>query len=380
MQENSQISNVPPLSGVDLVDQANKALQTIATDFAGADDPASTAWPYATWADTANNLRKRRNAAGTTWIVEGVLLKGHVPTLLSGDIPATDIGAIYVVGVGMMTWDGAQYSSDQATGIVRTGGFKNALINGNFAVNQRVVSGTVTLAAGAYGHDRWKAGASGCTYTFTTSNNVTTITITAGSLVQVIEGMNLFSGTYTLSWSGSAQGKIGAGSYAASGVTATVTGGSNLSIEFGTGTLSKAQFEMGGIATTFENVHFDRQLEACQRYYEKSFPYSTAPAQNTGALAGAERLTQVVGASSVQIAIGKTVFKVRKRTTPTFTAFNPNAANANPRNVQRSQDWGNASASVTVSDTGVGWNSWTSSASSAVGDDFSVHWTAEAEL
>lgn len=144
--------------------------------------------------------------------------------------------------------------------------------------------------------------------------------------------------------------------------------------------VGQVQLEFGTQATPFEDRPVTVELEACQRYYEKSFPYATAPAQNTGTTAGSERFTQVVGASSVQVAIGKTVFKVRKRTTPTFTAFNPNAANANPRNVQRSQDWGNASASVTVSDTGVGWNSWTSSASSAVGDDFSVHWTAEAEL
>jgi len=78
-------------------------------------------------------------------------------------------------------------------------GVKNAIINGNFQINQRGVSGTVTLAAGAYGHDRFKAGASGCTYTFATSNNVTTLTISAGSLIQVVEGLNLYTDTYTLS-------------------------------------------------------------------------------------------------------------------------------------------------------------------------------------
>lgn len=56
-------------------------------------------------------------------------------------------------------------------------GVKNAIINGNFGINQRGLSGTVTLAANAYGHDRWKAGASGCTYTFATANNVTTLTV-----------------------------------------------------------------------------------------------------------------------------------------------------------------------------------------------------------
>jgi hypothetical protein len=146
-------------------------------------------------------------------------------------------------------------------------GVINAIINGNFQVNQRGVSGTVTLAAGAYGHDRWKAGASGCTYTFATVNNVTTLTISAGSLIQVIEGLNLYSGTYALSWSGTAQGKIGAGSYSGSGVTGSVTGGTNLNIEFNTGTLSLVQFEPGTEVSPFERRDYGRELMMCQRYY-----------------------------------------------------------------------------------------------------------------
>ena len=157
-------------------------------------------------------------------------------------------------------------------------GAKNALINGNFGINQRAVSGTVTLSAGAYGHDRFKAGASGCTYTFATSNNITALTITAGSLIQVIEGINLQSGTYTLSWTGTAQGKIGGGSYAGSGVTGTVTGGTNLNIEFDTGTLSLVQLEAGSVATPFEHRQYGQELALCQRYY-----YRITPGNNDGA-------------------------------------------------------------------------------------------------
>ena len=146
-------------------------------------------------------------------------------------------------------------------------GFRNAIINGNFAVNQRGVSGTVTLSAGAYGHDRWKAGASGCTYTFATSANVTTLTITAGSLVQVIEGASLFSGTYTLSFTGTAQGKIGAGSFGDSGITGSATGGTNLAIEFNTGTVSQVQLEPGSVATPFERRPVGTELALCQRYF-----------------------------------------------------------------------------------------------------------------
>jgi hypothetical protein len=144
----------------------------------------------------------------------------------------------------------------------------NKLINGGFAINQRVVFGIVTLVAGAYGHDRWKAGAAGCTYTFATVANVTTITITAGSLIQVIEGINLYSGTHALSWTGTSQGKIGAGAFGASGITGAAVGGANLSIEFNVGTLSKVMFNVGDQALPFQPRSFDEEKRLCERYFQ----------------------------------------------------------------------------------------------------------------
>ena len=142
----------------------------------------------------------------------------------------------------------------------------NLIINGNFPANQRAKSGTVTLSAGAYGHDRWKAGASGCTYTFATSENVTTLTISAGSLIQVVEGLNLKSGTVCLSWTGTAQGKIGSGSFGASGITGTAVGGTNLNIEFNTGTVSNVQLNYGSVALPFVPMSYANELRLCQRY------------------------------------------------------------------------------------------------------------------
>ena len=122
----------------------------------------------------------------------------------------------------------------------------------NPTINQRQVSGSVVLTAGQYGHDRWKAGTGGCTYTFSTTNNVTTITISAGTLVQVVEGGSLLSGSYTFSWTGTAQGRINAAAFAVGPVTATLTGGTNASVEFSTGTFSLAQLEAGTNATPFD--------------------------------------------------------------------------------------------------------------------------------
>ena len=152
-----------------------------------------------------------------------------------------------------------------ATGIV-SGLGKNKIINGNFSINQRAISGTVVLAAGIYGHDRFKAGASGCTYTFATALNVTTLTISAGSLIQVIEGLNLQSGPVVLGWQGTAQGKIDAGSYGSTGITGTAVGGTNMSVEFNTGTLKLVQLETGAVSSASEQRPYGMELALCQRY------------------------------------------------------------------------------------------------------------------
>ena len=152
-------------------------------------------------------------------------------------------------------------------------GMKNRIIDGGFIINQRgYVSGT-SLSAGTYAHDRWKAGSGGCTYTFTQGalGVNTTITITAGTLVQVIEGCNLAEGgTYVLSWTGTAQGRLNGGSYGASGsvVITGWTAGTNLNVEFNTGTLGSVQLEKGSTATSFDYRPYGTELALCQRYYE----------------------------------------------------------------------------------------------------------------
>jgi hypothetical protein len=147
-------------------------------------------------------------------------------------------------------------------------GLRNRIINGNFSVNQRTYVSGAAVGTGLYGHDRWKMAASGDTYTYATALNVTTVTIPASKVLQqVIEGANLESGTYCLSWSGTAQGKIGGGSYGASGVTGSIIGGTNTTIEFGPGTVSKVQLELGTVATPFEQRPPGLELALCQRYF-----------------------------------------------------------------------------------------------------------------
>jgi hypothetical protein len=148
---------------------------------------------------------------------------------------------------------------------------KNRLIDAGFIINQRgYVSGTA-LSTGTYAHDRWKAGASGCTYTFTqgSAGVPIVITITAGSLQQIIEGCNMpDGGTFTLSWTGTAQGRVNGGGYSTSPLIVTgLTAGANCTVEFNTGTCSFPQLEVGSSATGFEYRQYQQELALCQRYY-----------------------------------------------------------------------------------------------------------------
>src|SRR5690606_4416646 len=108
-QEAVQITTTPPLPGLQLVQDLNKALQTLATDFSGATDPAAMAWPYSTWADTSTGTMKRRNSANSAWAIEGRLLRAHLPMYAQADVPALDIGPIYIIGKGPAEWVTSQY-------------------------------------------------------------------------------------------------------------------------------------------------------------------------------------------------------------------------------------------------------------------------------
>lgn len=157
-------------------------------------------------------------------------------------------------------------------------GFRNILINSGFQINQRdYVSGAV-LAAGSYGHDRWKAGASGGDYTFTQLTSATQITIASGkSLIQVIEDCNVEGGSYILSWTGTAKARIGlnsatpSGAYAASPILITgQTAGTVASVEFANdgsgGTLLLPQDELGSVVSKAEIRPLGFELSLCQRY------------------------------------------------------------------------------------------------------------------
>jgi hypothetical protein len=154
----------------------------------------------------------------------------------------------------------------------------NLAINGDFRINQSGYVSAAVLAAGAYGHDQWKAGASGGDYSFTQLNSSTQITIAAGkSLIQPIEDIRVTSNAYVLTWTGTAQARAGVNTLAPSGAYAAnpllITGqtvGTVMSVEFNTGTLGTVKLEAGAVATPFVVPDYPSELALCMRYYRRT--------------------------------------------------------------------------------------------------------------
>jgi hypothetical protein len=156
-------------------------------------------------------------------------------------------------------------------------GFRNLLINGEFRINQRGYTSASNLASGSYGFDRWKSTFTNTTLTFTSAPQGQIVTINSGgSVEQVIERENVSAGTYVLSWTGTATGRVyntGATppSYAASPIVVTLDGLANVEVEFtasgGTRTLWKPQLEQNFQPTPFEQRPIGVELALCQRYF-----------------------------------------------------------------------------------------------------------------
>lgn len=342
-------------SGASFRSDLNAALLSIITNSSGSSAPPIT-YPYQFWADTTSGILKQRDSGNTTWLPVLTLSTGAPVSLASGTI----LGAI----------SGGTFGPTCN---------RNKIINGAFAINQRVYVSNAVLSAGSYGHDRWKAGASGGDYTFTQNPNSTMITVKSGkTLIQVIEDVNVSETTYVLSWTGTAQARYAvnsatpAGSYAASPILISgQTVGTTMSVEFNTGTLGKVQLEPGSVVTPFEQRLRPTELAMCLRYYEHS--YSDGVAVGTASSLGCLRtLSIAAGANSTVIPIQ---FKAPKRAIPTVTAYSPfNGASG------YMYDSPTANRSVTYADVGTTGATFAVAVSTTSGTAHTVHYTASAEL
>lgn len=171
---------------------------------------------------------------------------------------------------------------------------ENLLYNANFTANQREVSGSIVLAAGEYGHDRWKAGSSGCTYTIATgTDNIRTITISAGSLQQDLVNQG-WGGDAVITWEGTSQAEFFvAGSptlIPTSPGLVSINNTSILGIGFTTGTVKAPKFELGSLPTTFTAPNAEQELQRCLPFYERKL-YTAGTVLSVGQATGTDDAT-----------------------------------------------------------------------------------------
>lgn len=205
-------------------------------------------------------------------------------------------------------------------------GFRNEIINGNFMINQRGYTSGSNLASGSYGFDRWKSAFTNTSLTFTSAPQGQMVTISASGVIQqVIEQANIVAGSYVLSWSGTARGRVynsgaSAPAYQSGPFSVVLDGTANVVVEFtpasGTATLGNVQLELGSRATPFEQRLNAIELALCQRYYEKSYIITTAIGTVTEENAIMSRYGSYTG---VHYANGS--FQQVKRVKPTFRPY-----------------------------------------------------------
>lgn len=265
----------------------------------------------------------------------------------------------------------------------------NLLINPTLSgVNQRRFVGG-TLAAGTFGYDRWFAGPGGASVSVSSSG---VVTHAAGMVCQVIEApQHVFGTAICISVSDLSGGNLNVTAGGVAGAITPGTGRRFTTIQVPNGSVSgNLLISLSGDGVTYRQVavarndvaasRFDprplgQEVLLCQRFYRKSFPYSTSPVNNAGA-DGAYCVTQVVAAGARQfgwfIPFGFTM-----RGTPSVTLFNPVADNGNLRNQQNGQDC--SSVAVAPYETGFQLN-FNTAPSSSPGQANIFHFAANAEI
>tara|TARA_B100002019_G_scaffold290017_1_gene306830 strand:+ start:659 stop:1795 length:1137 start_codon:yes stop_codon:yes gene_type:complete len=139
------------------------------------------------------------------------------------------------------------------------------------------------------------------------------------------------------------------------------------------------QLELGEKATPFEHRSFDDELDRCKRYYQNSFAYGTAPAND---IAGV-RTSEMPPSDSVSYAGAVVYLEKTMRATPTCQAYNPLAAPANSGayindlvNGTVTTEYAVASVSATSSKL----RFFLTTAPTLGGNPYGCNWTAQAEL
>jgi hypothetical protein len=159
--------------------------------------------------------------------------------------------------------------------------------------------------------------------TFTAAPQGQQITIPSlGAIRQIIERANIIPGTYVLSWTGTAGGRVynegaSAPSYnLGNSLTFVLDGTANVVVDMAAGgssaTVGNVQLERNLQPTPFEQRPIGVELMLCQRYYER-FQLDNAAITRTIGPGGWD------SATSFSLSL---MFKTLKRTTPTMSSSN----------------------------------------------------------
>ncbi len=223
----------------------------------------------------------------------------------------------------------------------------------------------------------------GFTFTISSANTWTPVAVSIpGSTTGTWPTTNVASMRLQLNLgSGSSSLQPTANVWASSGGSRGVQGTVALSETTGaTFRITAAQIEVGTVATSFDFRSFGAELALCQRYFEKSFSYSVAPAEGTSTN---DRLPLVAWDSNYVGYAG--YFRVEKRTSPTMTFYRSSAnSNNGVWGWYNGSAWANMStASGTVTFTNSFLIDWAGSgAPFTYGRTYigAGQWTANAEL
>jgi hypothetical protein len=101
--------------------------------------------------------------------------------------------------------------------------------------------------------------------------------------------------------------------------------------------LSNVKFELGSIATNYHEVDIAKEVERCERYYQKTYNLNTTP----GTITVVGSITFKTCQTSTLLYEVQRIFPVRMRNTPLQTWYSPSTGNSgNIRNVGTGADVG----------------------------------------
>lgn len=182
----------------------------------------------------------------------------------------------------------------------------NKLINSSFLVNYAQIADSGTLAANGFWREGWLAGPSGCTYSYSSASGI--LTITAGTMIQIVDGVTegISSGTHAINWEGTSPATV-AGTARAKGDTFTLANRQVFTVSFGVGTMHQPQIVMGENVSAYTQPSLTMERMRCQPYFWRS------PLMDSGALA-----------TNTANWFGSIVFvpPLNMRGTPIMTTFN----------------------------------------------------------